>query len=49
MLGQDGLRLTNERGGLELTEDRTELTGEVYINGKTLRSLIREIVISLLG
>lgn len=49
MLGQEGLKLTNGNGGLELRDSRTELTGDIYINGKTLKSLIREIVMSLLG
>lgn len=49
LLGQEGLELTGTDSGLSLKGGRAELTGEIYLNGRTLYDVVREIVIALLG
>ena len=48
-LSQDGLELTGDGCTLALKQERAELTGELYVNGKSLREIITDVVNELLG
>lgn len=48
-LSREGLLLTGEESGLALKKGRAELTGELFINGESLRDIIEDVVIELLG
>lgn len=43
------VRLTGGESGILLGQDKLELTGAVRINGRTLESIITEIVLELIG
>ena len=43
------VRLTGGESGIFLGQDKLELTGAVQINGRTLESIITEIVLELIG
>jgi len=45
---RDRLELKNGEGKLTLKGGRTDLTGELYINGKSLHSIIADVVAELL-
>ena len=49
LLGQEGLELAGTDSGLSLKGGRAELTGELFVNGRALYDIVREIVIDLLG
>ena len=49
LLGREGLELTGQGSALVLKEDRAELTGALYINGESLRDIIKDVVRDLLG
>lgn len=49
LLGQGGLELAGADSGLNLKGGRAELTGDIYINGRALYDIIRDIVIELLS
>jgi len=48
-LAKDGLELKSGESGLSLKGDRVDLTGELYINGRSLHDIIAEIVMKMLG
>ena len=48
-LGVRKVRLTGGESGILLGQDKLELTGAVRINGRTLESIITEIVLELIG
>lgn len=48
-LSREGLLLTGEESGLALKKGRAELTGELFVNGESLRDIIEDVVIELLG
>lgn len=48
-LSQDGLKLTGDQSSLTLKQKRAELDGELYINGKSLRDVIADVVAELLS
>lgn len=49
LLGPEGVKLTGGAGGLELKGGRAELNGDLYLNGRPLYDVVRDILIDLLG
>ena len=43
------VRVTGGESSVLLGQDRLELEGNLYLNGRTLRDVVRDIVIDLLG